>query len=306
MPRIRLIIVRLIFLLIAVAAVDRLVFLGLLRQVRVESGSMAETVRGLHYRVTCGECGYEFACDATKPPASGRATCPLCGNANNKLDETIYPGERLWVDRTAFWWRSPRRWEPIVFRDPGSGQLTIKRVVGLPGEKISIRTGDVYADGRLLDKPDDVRRAMGILVSDSKYQKGDAETSESTPPLRGGNPRRSRGVLSTSIAGSAWEQGDALIRVLDNYGYNQTESRRLNEVRKTWTVKDGSREQVFRDVYYTDVPRPGTGLPPDKYELGPDEYFVLGDNSPISDDSRHWPHPGLPAAAIVGKPLGVR
>ena len=54
----RLIIIRLVFLLIATAAVDQLVFLGLLRPVRVESGSMAETVKGPRScRVTCGECG---------------------------------------------------------------------------------------------------------------------------------------------------------------------------------------------------------------------------------------------------------
>ena len=40
---------------------------------------------------------------------------------------------------------------------------------------------------------------------------------------------------------------------------------------------------VLRDVYYTQVPGG-----PNQYRLGPNEYFVLGDNSPHSVDSRVW------------------
>jgi len=65
--------------------------------------------------------------------------------------------------------------------------------------------------------------------------------------------------------------------------------------------------RVYRDVYYT-LPigledRPGLGRP---YRLDHDEYFVLGDNSPISDDSRCWPAgPALKETLLVGKPLVV-
>ena len=38
--------------------------------------------------------------------------------------------------------------------------------------------------------------------------------------------------------------------------------------------------------------------------LAADEYFVLGDNSPVSDDSRTWPDRGaVVAKLLVGKPL---
>jgi signal peptidase I len=53
---------------------------------------------------------------------------------------------------------------------------------------------------------------------------------------------------------------------------------------------------------YEDNPRLREGC-----QLGPTEYFVLGDNSAVSDDSRSWPGgPGLDAKLLVGRPIGVR
>ncbi len=65
--------------------------------------------------------------------------------------------------------------------------------------------------------------------------------------------------------------------------------------------------RVFRDIYYTRPtgwgPRWGINSP---VRLGGDEYFVLGDDSPVSDDSRDWPQgPGLAGELVVGKPLLV-
>ncbi len=296
---------RCILLLVTAAVAENYFVLGMLRPLRVDSGSMAETVKGPHYRVKCNNCGYEFACDATLPPTSGFATCPLCGNSQNKLDDKIYPGERLFVDRTAFWWRTPRRWEPIVFRERESGQLTIKRIVGLPGESVAIRDGEIFINGERATKPTAVRDAMRILVYDSQYKM--------PLPLPLGESR-GEGPATTHVSDTQDKSNEPSIRsvltppdrILDNLGYNQTESRRLNEVHQVWQTEHNDRTQILRDVYYTDVPLAGTGLPPDRYDLGDDAYFVLGDNSPLSLDSRHWQHPGLPYSAIIGKPLGIK
>jgi hypothetical protein len=58
--------------------------------------------------------------------------------------------------------------------------------------------------------------------------------------------------------------------------------------------------KVFRDVYYT--PK---GDAPYRYELGDDEFFVLGDNSPVSSDSRAWEKPAIARDLLIGKPLIV-
>lgn len=61
--------------------------------------------------------------------------------------------------------------------------------------------------------------------------------------------------------------------------------------------------KVLRDLYYTDVQggRHGTGRDP-QY-VGKDEYYVLGDNSPVSEDSRHYGP--IPASDLIGRPVMI-
>jgi len=61
--------------------------------------------------------------------------------------------------------------------------------------------------------------------------------------------------------------------------------------------------KLFRDVYY----RKGRGVNgvDEACELGPDDYFVVGDNSPISLDSRGWSEPAVNKRMLIGKPFLV-
>ena len=64
-----------------------------------------------------------------------------------------------------------------------------------------------------------------------------------------------------------------------------------------------SRLKLYRDVYYTDTrSRHAVNRP---YELNADEFFVLGDNSPVSHDSRRWENPVVNRSHLVGKPFLV-
>jgi signal peptidase I len=58
--------------------------------------------------------------------------------------------------------------------------------------------------------------------------------------------------------------------------------------------------RLFTDVYYY---HDGIHATEQVTQLGPDEYFLLGDNSANSTDSRHWSQPGVPRSAFVGKPF---
>ena len=75
------------------------------------------------------------------------------------------------IDRLAYRCHPPRRWDLIAFRSHDAPDyLEVKRVVGLPGERISIRQGDVYADGRLARKTLPQLRAAAVLVHDSGFE----------------------------------------------------------------------------------------------------------------------------------------
>jgi len=63
--------------------------------------------------------------------------------------------------------------------------------------------------------------------------------------------------------------------------------------------------KIFRDVYYYNSPPNSNGK--DSVCLGPQEYFLLGDNCPISEDSRSWPNGGaVSARLLLGRLLKLR
>jgi signal peptidase I len=67
---------------------------------------------------------------------------------------TLEDGEFILVNRLAYKFGSPKRGEIIVFRSPVTpDEDLIKRVIGLPGDEIVIREGQVYINGNLLQEP---------------------------------------------------------------------------------------------------------------------------------------------------------
>jgi signal peptidase I len=66
---------------------------------------------------------------------------------------TLASGSLKFVNRVAFLRREPRRGEIVAIGLAGPSVLYIKRVVGLPGERIAIREGVVHVNGVPLDEP---------------------------------------------------------------------------------------------------------------------------------------------------------
>lgn len=67
---------------------------------------------------------------------------------------TFQDGEFVIVEKVSYRFSEPKHGDIVVFhfpRDPE--QEYIKRVIGLPGDQISIRQGQVYLNGELLSEP---------------------------------------------------------------------------------------------------------------------------------------------------------
>ncbi|MBI4812635.1 signal peptidase I [Candidatus Falkowbacteria bacterium] len=61
------------------------------------------------------------------------------------MEPSFYDHEYLIIDEISYRLHEPKRGEVIVFRYPRNPQeYFIKRVVGLPGEKVQIKNGEVY------------------------------------------------------------------------------------------------------------------------------------------------------------------
>lgn len=69
-------------------------------------------------------------------------------NANvptGSMENTIMPGDRLIGNRLAYLWSNPERGDIVIFHNPDNeDELYVKRIIGLPGEKIVVEDGKIY------------------------------------------------------------------------------------------------------------------------------------------------------------------
>ncbi len=69
------------------------------------------------------------------------------------MEPNFSDGEYLLTDKVTYRFREPARGDVIVFEAPGTqGDEFIKRIIGLPGEKVSLRDGRVYLNGKELSE----------------------------------------------------------------------------------------------------------------------------------------------------------
>jgi len=118
-----------------------LLFVGLFALISVGKGEIARQFTR-PFQIPTGAMG---------PTLEGKRT----------VDGSPKSPDHLFVSGCAYWFAKPRRGDVVVFRTDGlagmhpsqHGQFYVKRIVGLPGDRISIQNGRLMNHGKLVETP---------------------------------------------------------------------------------------------------------------------------------------------------------
>lgn len=166
----------------------------------IPTGSMAPTLLGKHLRMQSEQSGYDWTVGPwtyAQTPAGAQPVRtqtdivvqdPMSGIPIQDTNRRLAAGDRVFVLKYLPWLHHPERWDVVVFKNPGTHENYIKRLVGLPGEQVAFVDGDVFtrefvegrsaaegweswtqSDWSVQRKSERVQRAMLQDVFDSSY-----------------------------------------------------------------------------------------------------------------------------------------
>lgn len=119
------------------------------------------------------------------------------------MEPTLEDGQYLVVNKMVYRLHEPQRGDIIVFHDPRNGdRKLIKRVIGLSGEMLEIKNGQVYINEQRLNESyipnlGSSTRPPGPIPDDRYFVMGDNRNNSSDSRSWGPLPRE-------KIVGKAW------------------------------------------------------------------------------------------------------
>ena len=119
------------------------------------------------------------------------------------MEPTLHDRERLIANKISYRFEPPERNEIIIFKPPiGIKRNYIKRIIGIPGDKIEIVNGKIYVNDQVLEEPYVKHRSYEnmpptIVPADSFFVLGDNRPNSSDSRYWGFVPRK-------NVVGKAW------------------------------------------------------------------------------------------------------
>lgn len=98
-------------------------------------------------------------------------------NAGDSMSPVLKNGDVVLINRIVYDARKPKRGEIIAFRPNGNenAHYCIKRVVGLPGETVQIKDGEIYIDGKKQKKDIHVLNLDFAGIAEEPIKLGETE-----------------------------------------------------------------------------------------------------------------------------------
>jgi signal peptidase I len=129
--------------------------------------------------------------------------------SGSSMESTLHDADHLILEKLSYQFGEPKRFDIIVFRPyPADKEVYyIKRVIGLPGEKIQIIGSDIYIDGELLEEDYGYEEIIDGGIAGDRIELGEDEYF-----VLGDNRNNSKDsrdpsigpVHKSSIMGRAW------------------------------------------------------------------------------------------------------
>ncbi len=71
----------------------------------------------------------------------------------NSMNEVLGHDEVILIDKVSYEFKEPARFDMIIFEADGinAGKSYVKRIIGMPGETVSIENGKIYINGMVLE-----------------------------------------------------------------------------------------------------------------------------------------------------------
>lgn len=209
------------------------------------------------------------------------------------MEPLIKPGDKYLADMISYKFMAVKRGEIVVFKDPIKNIRFCKRVISLPGEKIAIGNDNkIYINGKSLNTK--LNYYNHILHAKYSYP--------------------------TLINNKTWlvpKKGDIIELKYAIFRYKTLDNlKSIWEIRKLLKTEDESsvlkniigieeseviinNKDITGIIMYKDILL--KLIKGEKVTLDEDYYFLLGDNSLNSDDSRYWGF--VKKSAIIGRPV---